>query len=329
MPNNSTNKIKKKPTEKTFGASAYGGAGWVARKHSHENEIGNIWSSYRIDSEWKPLKSVLIHEPGKELLAAMDDPEGSLMLAPLDIDIASAQHQGMADAYKALGIDVHYVDPLGTATPNLMFCADLLAMTPQGAILARPAGQSRAGEERWVARRLAELGIPILKTLTGDATFEGADLMWLDEKTAMIGRGHRTNQLAIEQITTVLNEIDCDVLAVDLPFGTMHFMGMLRIVDKDLAICWPRRTPVATVRALEERGYQVAFAPFEDDGQSYRAMNNVTLGPRKIMVSADLPKFEEFFESLEIEIVSVVTDEISKAAGNIGCLTSVLSRDCS
>ena len=81
-----------------------------------------------------------------------------------------------------------------------MFCADLLVMTPQGAILARPASTVRAGEERQVARKLAALGIPILATLTGNACFEGADLMWLDEKTAIIGRGLRTNDAAIAQI---------------------------------------------------------------------------------------------------------------------------------
>jgi len=45
----------------------------------------------------------------------------------------------------------------------LMFVSDLMFMTPEGAVLARPASTVRAGEERWVARRLAELGVPILK----------------------------------------------------------------------------------------------------------------------------------------------------------------------
>jgi N-dimethylarginine dimethylaminohydrolase len=208
-----------------------------------------------------------------------------------------------------------------------MFCADLFVMTPQGAILARPAGQARAGEERWVARRLSELAVPILKTLTGDATFEGADLIWLDERTAMIGRGHRTNQAAINQITTVLAEIGCETLAVDLPYGTMHFMGMLRIADSNLAICWPRRTPLATVRALQERGYEVVCPPCEDDAQSYRAMNFVTVAPRKILMVAGLPKFQPFFEDLGIDCIPVQTDELSKAAGNIGCLTGILERE--
>lgn len=233
----------------------------------------------------------------------------------------------MCEAYHAHGVEIHHVNPKTKAQPNQMFCADQMAMTPQGAILARPAGLVRAGEEVAVARRLADIGVPILKTLTGMATFEGADLLWLDEKTAMIGRGHRTNQAAIDQITTLLSEIGCDTIAVDLPYGTMHFMGMLRIADKDLAICWPRRTPLATVLALKDRGYNVVCPPCEDDAESYRAMNFVTLGPRKILAVAGLPKFEPFFDALGIESIKVQTDEISKAAGNVGCLTAVLGRE--
>ncbi|MGB1239443.1 MAG: dimethylarginine dimethylaminohydrolase family protein, partial [Pseudomonadales bacterium] len=262
--------------DKTFGSAAYGGDGWVAREAAHQGELGSLWRGYRLDSEWRDLEAVMVHCPGDELKVSADDPESALMLEALDIELAREQHSQMCDVYHAHGVAVHHLAPNTSALPNHMFCADQLAMTPQGAILARPAGQARAGEEVSVARRLADIGVPILRTLTGNATFEGADLMWLDEKTAMIGRGHRTNQIAIDQISATLNEIGCETIAVDLPFGTMHFMGMLRILDRDLAICWPRRTPLATVNALRERGFRVAFPDCQDDAQSYRAMNCIT-----------------------------------------------------
>ncbi len=311
----------------TFGMAAYGGDGWVGRDKTHIEEFGNLWNSHRIDSEWRRLTAVLVHCPGEELQASIDNPEEALMLEPLDIALAAKQHQNMCEAYIANDVKVYHVEPKAKAQPNQMFCADQLVMTPQGVILGRPAGQIRAGEEIAVARRIADINIPILKTLTGSATFEGADLIWLDEKTAMIGRGLRTNQAAIDQITNVLGEIGCEIIAVDLPYGTMHFMGMLRIADKNLAICWPRRTPIATVLALKDRGYQVACPPCQDDAESYRAMNFVTLGPRKILAVAGLPKFEPFFDALGVESVKVETDEISKAAGNVGCLTAVLGRE--
>src|SRR3546814_3830988 len=107
--------------------------------------------------------------------------------------------------------------------------------------------------------------------------------MWLDPRTAMIGLGLRTNEEAASQIATTLEEIGVETIAVDMPYGTMHFMGMLRIVARDLAIAWPRRTPFAAVRALQERGCEIVWLPPEDDNILNRALNVVTLGPRRIL----------------------------------------------
>jgi N-dimethylarginine dimethylaminohydrolase len=217
--------------------------------------------------------------------------------------------------------------PGSPVLPNQLYCADLVAMTPQGAILARPASTVRAGEERWVARTLGTMGIPILKTLTGTATFEGADLMWLDSGTAVIGRGLRTNQAAIDQITALLSEMGITTLAFDLPFGTMHFMGMLRIVDKDLAFVWPRRTPYALVTALNDRGFQVRPLPSETEAASGMAFNFVVLGPKKIMLPAGNPETLAAYENMGIQCIPVAVDELQKANGAVGCMTGILHRD--
>lgn len=314
-------------TGSTFGTSAYGGPGWQGRTRRHRDEIGDLWAASGIDSEYGRLRAVLLHRPGGELAAALDDPDSVQMLAPLDIGRAGEQHDAMAEAYRANGVAVDYVDPAGQPTPNQMFCADLFAMTPEGAILARPASTVRAGEERWVARRLADIGVPILRTLTGNAVFEGADLMWLDPETAMVGLGLRTNEDAAAQIAAVLEEVGIETLAVDMPYGTMHFMGMLRIVDRDLAICWPRRTPFAAVRALEERGHRIVWLPDEPDSVLNRALNVVTLGPRKILMLAGYPAVQKVYEAAGIECVTVDGSELVKAAGAIGCLTGIVRRD--
>ena len=306
-------------------SAAYGGDGWRARQRPHDREIGDLWRRSGIDSEWRTLDTVLLHPPGAEL--EVDDPDAALFVSALDVGRARAEHDAMADAYRANGVEVLTVDPDGTPSPNQMFCADLFVMTPQGAVLARPAGEARAGEEVEVARALAAAGVPILKTLTGDAVFEGADLLWLDETTAMIGRGHRTNQAAIDQIGRLFDELGYRLLPVDLPFGTMHFMGMVRVPASDLAICWHRRTPHATVAALRERGMTVEFIPDSPEARDiYRAMNFVTLEERKVLMVAGIPAAQRFLESLGVECLTTPTDELAKAAGNIGCLTGVVGR---
>jgi N-dimethylarginine dimethylaminohydrolase len=306
-------------------AAAYGGAGWSPRIASHREEVGRLWGPYRLDSEWMPLRAVLLHRPGAEL--AVPDPDAAQMLAPIDVARAGGEHDALAAAYRAAGVAVHLVDPATAPSPNLMFCADLCLMTPEGAILARPASTVRAGEERWVARRLADLGIPILRTLRGRGTFEGADALWLDAGTVLLGRGLRTNAEGAAQVAATLAEQGVRALVVDLPWGSMHLMGMLRLVDRDLAVAWPGRLAVAAVEALRERGARVLFLPPGTDAERNAALNFVSLGPRRVLMAAGHPRYRRGLEEAGVACLEVEVGELRKAAGGIGCLTGVLARD--
>jgi N-dimethylarginine dimethylaminohydrolase len=306
--------------------SAYGGDGWQPRVRSLREELGVWWHTCGIASEWSRLRLILLHRPGDEL-AASADANAVNMLEPLDLARAQAQHDAMARAYREAGVTVCYAEPDGAVRPNQMFMADLLFMTPEGAILARPASEVRAGEERVAARRLAALGIPIVRSVSGRGSFEGADAMWLDPQTVILGRGLRTNDEGAAQVAAVLREMGVTTIQVDLPFGTMHLMGMLRIVDHDLAIAWPTRLVHRAVEALRERGYQVAYLP---DGPEVRrgfAFNFVTLGPSEILMAAGNPATQAFYEQLGVTCRTTPVDELGKAAGAIGCLTGVLQRD--
>ncbi len=313
------------PTIEPFEAAAYGGDGWSPRTKTTQQEIGTIWASCGIRSEYTPLKSVLLHEPGEELTIS-DDPNDMQMIGTLDVERTQRQHKALAQAYEKAGVNIHYVQPENPATPNQMFCADLFFMTPEGAILARPASTVRAGEERWVARRLAKIGVPIIRSIRGNGTFEGADAMWLDDKTVIVGCGFRTNDEGADQLDSILAEMNVDLIRIDMSVGAMHLMGMLRIVADDLAIAWPKRFVHRGVKALQERGYKVAWLPDLAEVEQRKAFNIVTLGPRKILMPAGCPVTQGFFEELGIECITVEMDELVKAAGAIGCLTGVIDR---
>lgn len=305
-------------------SAAYGGPGWSPRTTAHINELGTIWQTCGVDSEYGTLQSVLLHRPGDELRA--DDPNAVQMLDRIDVGRAQAQFDALSDAYAGAGVTVHALEPTGSPSPNQMFLADLMFMTPEGAILARPASTVRAGEERQVARRLAELGVPIVRSLRGHATFEGADAAWLDPNTVLLGRGLRTNAEGIAQVRSILEEMGRTVIVVDLPWGTMHLMGMVRFGGPKLAFAWPRRTPVAAVEALRTRGVEVALVPDEREADHGKAFNLVTLGPGKILMAAGNPVTQAFYESHGVECVNVELDELAKAAGAAGCMTAILAR---
>ncbi len=308
-----------------FDAAAYGGPGWSPRQTSLHQEIGRLWATCGLDSEWAPLRAVLLHPPGPELAAAAN-PDALQLLGPLDPQRAQHQHKAIAQAYRDAGVTVHYVEPDEGPPPNLMFCADLLFTTPEGAIVGRPASTVRAGEERFIARRLADLGIPILRTVRGSGTFEGADAAWLDEHTVLLATGLRTNAKGAAQVTSLLHEMGVEVVPAGLPYGAMHLMGQLRFADHDLAIAWPGRVPFAAVEALRARGYTVLFLPDEEEAKQRMALNFVTLGPRHILMAAGCPATQQFLESAGVRCRTVEIDELVKAAGGIGCLTGVLER---
>jgi N-dimethylarginine dimethylaminohydrolase len=273
------------------------------------------------------LKTVLLHRPGPELIGASNDPERALMQAAPNLDAVMDQHEELAQAYRDAGVEVRYVDPPSIPPPNQLFVADLLVMTPEGAIVGRPASEVRAGEERWVARALGHFGIPILRSVRGTGTFEGADTMWIDPTTALVAQGIRTNAEGARQVSATLTELGVDVIRTYLPNGTMHLMGQLRIVDRDLALAWPGRFPEETSATLEERGMDVRFLPETDEALHTFALNFVVLRPRTIVMPARNPTTQRFYESLGIECKTVEVGEIGNAAGSIGCLTGVLERE--
>ena len=307
-------------------AAAYGGPGWSPRTTSLRDEIGGAWAACGLDAEWSSLGAVLLHRPGPEL-EGTGDPDGAQMLDVLDGDRARRQHDALFQAYREADVVVHCVEPPERPPPNLMFVADLLFMTTEGAILGRPASVVRAGEERFVARRLSELGIPILRTVRGTGTFEGADAAWLDSQTVLLATGLRTNAEGAAQVAGLLREMGIAVVPVGLPFGAMHLMGQLRFADRDLAVAWPGRVPYAAVEALRTRGYTILFLPDEGEAVRGMALNFVTLGPRRILMPAGNPVTQAFYEEAGISCQTVGVDELLKAAGGIGCLTGILQRE--
>lgn len=307
-------------------AAAYGGPGWRPRSTDLKQELGDIWAPFSVGSEWAPLTDILLHPPGPELSVA-GEPDEALLLAAPDWRRASAQHEALSQAYRDAGVQVHFVDPPPSPSPNQMFVADLMFMTPCGAIVGRPASPVRAGEERWVARRLAELGVPILRSVAGHGTFEGADAAWLDAGTVIIARGLRTNEEGARQVAATLSEQGVETLFVDLSRGSMHLMGELRFADPGLAYVRPGRTPGNVTEALESRGLEARPFPAEEENLRGMAHNFVTLGPRRILMAAGNPISEKAYREAGLEVVPVEVDELAKAAGAMGCLTGVLARE--
>jgi N-dimethylarginine dimethylaminohydrolase len=306
---------------------AYGGDKWSPRTDSMREEMPDLWGDWGSGSECGTLRAVLLHRPGPEL-DAIEDFDAVQMRSDLEPDLARRQHDDLAAAYRAHGVVTHFVENGRLDKPNLMFIRDLLLMTPEGAIIARPASTVRAGEERFVAEALGRLGVPILMTVHGSGTFEGAAVSWVNEDLCFLAEGLRTNEEGANQVERMLREIGVkEVVRIGLPYGAMHLDGLLNFPDRDLAVVWPRRTPLKIVQVLRRHGYRILETIDDREAHTALPMNFVALRPGEILMPAGGERMQEIYERAGVTCRTVDVSELIKAGGGIHCMTGFLKRD--
>jgi N-dimethylarginine dimethylaminohydrolase len=318
---------------KTVGSnlpSTFGGRGWVTRVGSHADDVkqGALWTRCGYRSECAPLRAVMLARP-PDSFAAIDTAEDHLMMQSVDLGAMRAQTDEIAQVYRRNGVKVYFVDPPATCPPNVVFQRDLFLMTPEGAVLARMASAQRAGEERYTAQALASAGFPILQTVTGTATFEGADALWVDERTVALGVGFRTNSAGAEVVRQALRHQGAEVVKVPLAQGVQHLLGTVVFLDERLAAVHSPAMHRQLRRLLEERDYHLVEFDADKDFLQHRAMNLVALGPRQVLMPTGAPNIRRKLESVGVHTQEVCVAEHVKAGGGLGCVTGVLLRSAS
>ena len=256
-----------------------GGEGWQAREANFAADMKEVWGEWGVSSEYGRLRAVLLRRPGPEV-DAVTDPNAALYYQAMDGNLARQQHDTLVEAYQSNGVQVYFVENGRLDKPNSHFIRDMLLMTPEGAIITRPAARQRAGEERFVTEALGRIGVPILMTVHGEGTFEGADVALVNPTTAILATGLRTNEAGAAQVEWALRQVGySDVVRVQLPYGHVHLDGCLSLLDRDLAMVRFRETPLKAVEVLRERGFRIVESSPDDH---HMPGNIVALGPGKL-----------------------------------------------
>lgn len=306
--------------------AALGGEGWLPRLHTLREEQNLVWTACGAFSECGRLQAVLMRRPGPEI-EAVADVRGALWLEALDASKARAQHDALAELYRAHGVAVHYVETGACAHPNLFFVRDTFAMTPEGAIIARPAARVRAGEERIVAHTLAQLGVPIVLSVHGRGTFEGADLIVINEDLALIAEGLRTNDAGARQVEHLLHSTGiAEVVRVPLHSDCMHLDCGVSIVDRDVALVAPGMVGPVAAATLRRHGFQVVELP-PDEAVIGMSVNVVAIEPGLVVIPAGNPRTRALLEQVGVTCLEAEIAELMKGGGAIHCMTGVIRRD--
>ena len=80
------------------------------------------------------------------------------------------------------------------AGPDSIYTYDPALVCDGGAILLRSGKPIRQPEAPAMGEWFEANGIPVLARLEAPALADGGDLLWLDSRTLVVGRGFRTNE---------------------------------------------------------------------------------------------------------------------------------------
>src|SRR5512143_2381981 len=284
-------------------------------------------------TEYEKLGAVMLYRPGPEI-GNHPDPPLVQHLAPIDYAALTLEFRDIIRAYEARGISVHLIDPAPLSEDrqylfNMMYCRDLLFMTPEGAILSKMANPTRSSEVLYAARTLERQGVAVLHAVSGNGRFEGADAIWVGENLVMIGVGSRTNEEAFDQIKGVLRKIDVGCIAV--PYRatrTQHLLGAVQIVDKDLALVRHELVDREVLSALEEHNFRMLKVPENREVRTRQAMNIVTIAPRTILMTNQCPETKDLFLQAGLTVAAELElTQLMNGAGGLACATGIISRD--
>ena len=232
--------------------------------------MGKLYGDWGVDSEVGRLRAVLMRRPGAEI-EGITDPEAVAMKEIWDPVKVREQHDALAEIYRNNGVEVYYIEDMDPALPNAIYARDLVFMTPEGAIVARPAASCRIGEEVYAARQLAKIGVPIIKTINGDGVFDGACCLWMDRKTCMLGYGKRCNPSATAQVEEELKNMGVEnLIKVEIPRGCAHLDSFMAFADTHVALVLKLAAPDTIYNELEARDIKIVDIPDYEDSDAYR-----------------------------------------------------------
>ena len=242
-----------------------------------------------------------------------------------DWDEFRAQHDGLVEALRREGVEVVFLGSVEADGIKSVYTRDSSFAVKGGAIVARLARRIRRGEEAHVSRTLANLGMPILRTLHGTAMAEGGSFAWLDERTAAIGRSICVNDEGIRQIAEVLRVQGVELVCVDMTGYSIHIDGALTMIDRGLAIVDADKLPYVFLEKLKALGIRTVEITERDDRW---VVNCLAVAPGRVVMPRGLSnRTADRLASLGVEAIEIDYDKVQLNGGGIHCSTCPLARD--
>ena len=274
------------------------------------------------------LERVLVKEPDEVFGHA----DASLWhyASPINLENAKREHQHFVGVLKDQGVRVDYHDDKLTGLADSIFVHDPVLITDAGAVMMRMGKALREGEVGFMRKKMEELQIPILGQIEEPGLMEAGDLVWLDARTLLVGRGYRTNLPGILQLREILHKFAISVLPFDLPYfegkaSCLHLQSLMSMVDVDLAVVYAPLMPAPLMELLEKR--KIHLITISEDEFKNMGSNILAIKPRVVLTLDRCPELKRRLEERDVQVFTYAGADLSmKAEGGATCLTRPLKR---
>jgi N-dimethylarginine dimethylaminohydrolase len=274
------------------------------------------------------LRRVLVNRPG-ERFGAAHETEGAFYAEAVDLPRAQAQHDALVAVLEHSGA---VVERLGRESgPDSVYTYDPALVCDGGAVLLRSGKTIRQPEAAALGEWFASRAIPVLARLEEPALADGGDLLWLDSRTLVVGRGFRTNDAGARAIANALEPYVDAVHVVDLPVDRgadfcLHTLSLISMLDRDLAVVSLPLMPVHLYELLRERG--VELIEIAEEEWDSLAPNVLALAPRDVVMLAGNPNTSKRLRAAGCRVTEIEGSDVAiKGSGGPTCLTLPLQRD--
>jgi len=281
-----------------------------------------------------PLRAVVVKRPEQAFRSASAINAEWKELGftrPPDLEAAAREHRQLVSLLEAAGARVYFLPEDSRTNLESIYVHDPVLITNAGAVILQTGKVARRGEGPAMQDALNGWGVPILGTIEGGATAEAGDMIWLDSRTLLVGRGFRTNQTGIEWLSLLLQPLDVTVIPVPLPYWTgpedvLHLMSFMSLLDTNLAVVYRKLLPVPLYELLVERG--VTLVDILEDEYMTLGCNVLAVAPRQVIMVSGNPITRSRLERVGCTVSEFDGSEICiPGAGGPTCLTRPLLRD--
>lgn len=250
-------------------------------------------------------------------------------LHSLNFPAAGAQHEELQRALKEAGAEVIELDGKGLSL-DAVYAHDASFMTDYGAICLNMGKAARGGEPARHREFYRQLGIPLVGEIHPPGTMEAGDMVWLDDKTVLVGRGYRTNLAGIEQLRALLGERGVEVVAAPLPHGggpgcCLHLMSLMSMLDESTVLVDLPWLAAETVQLLCER--RLRFVEIDARERDTLACNVLALGEKRLLAIGENERTNERLREAGFQVRTFAASELGiNGGGGPTCLTRPIWR---